>query len=369
MRASSDLLVVGGGPAGLATAITARGAGLDVLVVDRARPPIDKACGEGIMPDGLERLQALGVELDPARLFPFRGIRYVDGEVVAEGTFPGVHGAGVRRLDLHTAMVQRAEAVGVRFAWGTRVMQLAEGRVVSESGELRAGWIVAADGLRSALREAAGLDGRPVRQRRFGVRRHFALSPWSDRVEVHWGEGYEAYVTPVAREEVGVAFLWSGRKAGFDELLAGFPALAARLAGIAVISRDRGMGPLGQRVRGVVRGRLALVGDAAGYVDAITGEGLSLAFHQAEAVVAAICAGDLRRYQRAWRRIGALPDGLTRLMLAVERRPWLRRRMIRAFAGDPELFSKILAVHCRARPLSSFVWTGTPRLLWRLVGS
>ncbi len=162
--------------------------------------------------------------------------------------------------------------------------------------------------------------------------------------------------------------LWSGRKAGFDRLLADFPRLEERLAGALPASKDRGWGPLRQRARSVTRGRLALIGDAAGYVDAITGEGLSIAFHQAEALASALQAGDLRSYARQHRRIVALPDAMTRLLLFIERRPALRRRVIRALAREPAVFSRLLAVHCRALPARRGLETA-PRLLWRLVQS
>ncbi len=364
-----EVLIAGGGPAGLAVAIAARLAGLEVLVLDRRRPPIDKACGEGLMPDGLERLRALGVELDASRMRPFRGIRYLDGEVVAEGRFPGVHGAGVRRLHLHRALVRRAEQVGVALEWGTRVERLDGYRVETSAGPFEARWVVGADGLRSRIRTWAGLEGPAASWQRFGVRRHFAIAPWSDCVEVYWAEGCEAYVTPVAPGEVGVAMLWSGRKAGFDRLLASFPRLEERLAGAEPVSQDRGCGPLRQRARAVNRGRLALIGDAAGYVDAITGEGLSIAFHQAAALAAALAAGDLRGYARQHRRIVALPEAMTRLLLWVERRPALRRRVICALAREPAVFSRLLAIHCRALPVRKLGLETAPRLLWRLVHS
>ncbi len=366
MATRTEILIVGGGPAGLAAAIAARLEGLEAVVVDRRRPPIDKACGEGLMPDGLEILRGLGVELEADRMRRFRGIRYLDGEIVAEGRFPGVSGAGVRRLDLHRALVRRAEQLGVSLEWGIRVEALDGTAVRTSTGSIEARWVVGADGLRSRLRRWAGLEAAQPRWRRFGVRRHFAMPPWSDCVEVYWAEDCEAYVTPVAAGEVGVAMLWSGRKAGFDRLMACFPRLAERLDGAEPASKDRGCGPLRQRVRGVTRGRLALIGDAAGYVDAITGEGLSIAFHQATALAEALRAGDLGRYARRCRRIVALPDAMTRLLLFVERRPALRRRVIRALAREPQVFSRLLAVHCRAAPVRKGFETA-PRLLWRLV--
>jgi len=388
-----EFVVVGGGPAGLATAIGARLAGLSVTVLDRARPLIDKACGEGLMPDAAAHLRALGVELAPSDCYPFRGIRYIDGAVTAEGIFPRATGLGVRRLALHQALIRRAEETGVRLAWGTKVTGLPPGPpyagVETADGLVRARWIAAADGLLSRLRQQAGLAGPAAPVRRFGVRRHFALAPWSDFVEVFWGPDCEAYVTPVSPDQIGVALLWSGGPSDFDTLLARFPVLQDRLAGTQITSRDRGAGPLHQRVRGVVRGNLALVGDAAGYLDAITGEGLAVAFHEAAALVevfsslqevsplpAAGWAGDgrgvggegaLAAYAAAWRRINRLPNAMTSCMLFLERRPRLRARAIRALAAEPALFSRLLGIHARTLPPRKLGLDGALRLAWRLV--
>src|SRR4029077_14797184 len=282
MTGLPDVLVVGGGPAGLATAIRARLAGFEVIVLDRTVPPIDKACGEGLMPDAVARLREIGVE--PPGV-PCCDIRYLDCDVAAEVLFPVSGGLGVRRTELHGALVRRAEAVGVELRWGVKATGFGEGGVRTDQGTFAARWIVGADGLRSTVRHRAGLEGGEASHPRLGVRRHFATAPWSDFVEVSWGPECEAYVTPVALDEVGVALLWSGRKAGFDDLLASFPALAARLAGVPAASRDRGIGPLRQRARAVYKGNVALVGDAAGYLDAITGEGLAVALHESAALV------------------------------------------------------------------------------------
>jgi len=393
-----DLVVVGGGPAGLAVALHGRQAGLSVTVLDRARPPIDKPCGEGLMPDGVARLRELGVAL-PASARPFRGIRYLDEETVAEGRFPsppdgtdptdstgpsGSTGWGVRRTELHAAMVQRAEAAGVELLWGERAEALIEqadaaGVATADGRAVLGRWLAGADGLLSSVRRWAlgPAPAAPNRSGRFGVRRHFAQAPWTDLVEVHWTEGCEAYVTPVGPETVGVAMLWSPERVpgarGFDELLARFPRLAERLAAAPPASRDRGCGPLAQRVRSVARGRIALVGDAGGYLDAITGEGLSLAFHQADALVRAIvecerhASADLSAYARAHRRIRRTPEALIRLLLFAERRPGLRRRLLRALAADPALFDRILGVHARTLPLRALGYRGPWRLVQRLL--
>ncbi len=367
---TDQVVVVGGGPAGLAAAVALRGTDFSVTVLEASRQgPIDKACGEGLMPDGVAVLRRLGVSLDLSACHPFFGIRYLDRDLVAEGRFPEGNGFGIRRTQLHLALIKRAEEVGVEIEWNSRVKGLSRQGVRTETGEFAARWVVGADGLRSPVRSWAGLATRPVKFRRFGVRRHFEVEPWSDCVEVYWAAGCEAYVTPVASREVGIAILWSGRKASFDQLLDSFPDLRQRIVGCREVSRHRGAGPLMQRVRGVWRGRVLLVGDAAGYVDAITGEGLSLAFHQAEALAEALAAGDPRSYTKAHRRLHALPDNLTRWLLRIERHPRVRRRMVGALAREPELFSCILGIHSRTRKLSSLGLGGVLRLLWRMAFS
>ena len=364
----SDLIVVGAGPAGLATAIMARRAGMSVTVLDRAAcPPVDKACGEGLMPDAVATLLELGVRLPAGVGQVFRGIRYVDGAQVAEGHFPGPPGLGVRRTALHAALVERAQEVEVEVRWGTRVEALGKGGVRATRGTVAGDLIVGADGLHSKVRAWAGLSEAPgTRLARFGVRRHFAIAPWTDHVEVHFGPRCEAYVTPVSGDEVGVAILWSGGKSDFDRLLEHWPELASRLRQARRLSADRGAGPLLQRVRGVQREGVALVGDASGYLDAITGEGIAVALHQAAALVAAAASGARAGYAAAHRRISRLPNLLTRLVLELDRRQGLRRRVLAALAADPALFSRLLGIHARSLPARDIGALATLRLLARV---
>ena len=308
---NTDVAVVGAGPSGLAVAIGLRLRGFDVVVAERAHGPIDKACGEGVMPLGIAHLDELGVldHLDYTRTAPIRGIRYVneDGASVS-AILPDGGGLGIRRVALSAALFARAREIGVDVRencsarWLGRDAHAGQRLLLGEQ-PLQARFLIAADGLHSKLRAQARLDGRaPRRSRRCGLRRHVRIAPWTDHVEVHFAGDVEAYVTPVGRDEVGIAFLWDAARrrqsGGFDELLRLFPTLGARVASCEASSTARGAGPLRQRVRGVVAEDLALVGDAAGFVDAITGEGISLAMDTAAALVA-----DLAR-----RRRGVLSD-------------------------------------------------------------
>ena len=259
-----DLIVVGGGPAGLAVGAEAARRGLDALVLERRALPADKACGEGLLPAGLRALEALGAlpHLDPAGCSKVRAIRWVqENGSSAEARLPPPGGLGVRRLALSAALVARAREVGAEVREGIAVEshRREQGGVtvlISGGEEVRGRLLVAADGLGSAIREREGL-GRPARgPRRFGLRRHYAVAPWTDAVEVHFVRGAEAYVTPTGPGRVGVAFLFEeGVAPDFNRLLARFPRLGAHLARASPNPPWRVLAPSGAR-----RGRACSTG-------------------------------------------------------------------------------------------------------------
>jgi flavin-dependent dehydrogenase len=202
-------------------------------------------------------------------------------------------------------------------------------------------YLVAADGLHSGIRRACALDRPPARHVRFGLRQHYRTPPWTDLVEVYWAPGSEAYVTPVAEDLIGVAVLGGGR-GDFSSRLAAFPALRERLAGAAPASDVRGAGPLRQDVRRRAAGAILLVGDASGYLDALTGEGIGAALAQAAALADCVASGHAADYERAWRRVSRKSLLLTSGLLWARHQPLLAPRIVPAAARLPWLFTAIV---------------------------
>jgi flavin-dependent dehydrogenase len=355
-----DVLVAGGGPAGLATAIRCSQAGLLVVVAEPRSFPVDKACGEGLMPGALPRLAALGVEVAGLAGHPLRGIRYLDAGHRADAPFRHGNGLGVRRVELHAALSARAAALGIEVLPArvasftqdeegvmaalrpTSVSTADAGTGLGDFGRpITARYLVAADGLHSPIRRSLGLDPPPAQHIRYGLRRHYRIAPWTDLVEVYWSEGCEAYVTPVGDDVVGVAVL-GGSRAGLDSRLAAFPALLDRLREAAPASGVRGAGPLRQDVRCRVAGRVLMVGDAAGYLDALTGEGIGAALAQAEVLAACLAAGRPADYERSWRRVTRRGWVLTSGLLWSRHQRLLGPRIVPAAARLPWLFGAIV---------------------------
>lgn len=332
-----DLIVAGAGPVGLMTAIHARLAGLSVTVVEPRSGVIDKACGEGLMPDALARLQAIGV--DPEGL-DFLGIRYLAGETVAEARFRAGPGRGVRRTELQDALRRRACELGAVLVTD-RVDAITQGEDWIEAAGIRGRYLVGADGLHSGVRRTLGLGTRSSGRQRFGIRQHFAVAPWTDLVEVHWLDDVEVYVTPVGPLTVGVAVLGEA-PLDLDGAVRRLPALARHLESAQRVSQPRGAGPLRQRVAARRSGRALLVGDAAGYVDALTGEGLRVGFAEAESVVQALAADDPARYEQQWHRITRSYRWLTGGLLWAASRRRLRPMIVPAARALPPVFGRVV---------------------------
>jgi 2-polyprenyl-6-methoxyphenol hydroxylase-like FAD-dependent oxidoreductase len=210
---------------------------------------------------------------------------------------------------------------------------------------------------------------RDQASQRYGLRRHYRVAPWTDLVEVHWTPQAEAYVTPVSTDVVGVALLFAkprldrpsaasadpevareeaadrapdDESGDFKTRLSAFPALLDRLAGTDPASELRGAGPMRQDVRRRVHGRVLLVGDASGYVDALTGEGIGVGLAQADALAACLAAGRPADYERAWRRASGPAWRFTAGLLWSRNHPLLGDRLVPFAQHFPWIFTTLV---------------------------
>jgi 2-polyprenyl-6-methoxyphenol hydroxylase-like FAD-dependent oxidoreductase len=392
------VLIVGGGPVGLATALTLATAGVPVVIVEKGTWPQDKVCGEGVMPTGVDFLQRFGVlpHLPADQSWPFRGIRYREPDgVIAEADFASGPGLGIRRLALSHALVATlAHHPIVDLRPYTRLMTLQQDAtavhvtLTSNGSAARVsretfGFLIGADGRRSTVRRLASLEApAPGRQKRMGVRQHVALSPWSAYVEVWWQRGIEAYITPSGSQQIEVAFLWDQAQfrprarqglAGFGAV---FPELASRIQHATTRSALRGLGPLAVAASYPVAGRIMLLGDALVYLDGLTGEGLSMGFAQAELVAQHLpsccdvmhCHADmLRPLARALQHRIASHLTMTRLALALTRHPWLRIWSMRALSRAPRMLQHCLEANMGTRRPWRVPWLAALPLVWGLL--
>jgi menaquinone-9 beta-reductase len=367
MPNETDVFVIGGGPAGLAAAIAARQRGLRVMVADGGEPPIDKACGEGFLPDGLAAFEPLGIRVPGDESCPFPGIRFLDSSLSAEALFPnGSIGVAVRRTTLHRLMTDRAAQLGAQLLWHTPASGIGGDCVEAGGRKFHTRWIVGADGANSQVRRWAGLDAGPKPRMRFAYRRHFSVSPWTAHMEVYWGEHCQGYSVAIARDRLCVALASHDPHMRLEDGLRELPKLSARLRGAEIISSERGCLTGNRSFSRVWRDNVALVGDASGTVDAITGAGMGLAFSQAVALAECFAAGDLSPYQAKHRRLMLRPRYMARMMLNLDRRPWLQRRTLRAFQKHPEVFRRLLALHVGALPPTKLMRDGVT-LGWDLL--
>jgi menaquinone-9 beta-reductase len=357
-----DVFIAGAGPAGLACAIASALRGLNVHVADAMEPPIDKACGEGLLPDAVESLASLGIDLvhsydihDSREAHPLRGIRFIgDRGVSAQAVF-NAQGFGIRRTVLHKLLFDRATALGVKFHWKNSVQGIeprSTGILVRSNRQLlHTRFLVGADGHHSRIASWAGLTEAVVQSRRIGLRQHYNIAPWTDFVEVHWSNFGQAYVTPNSADEVCVAFVANKKFASAEQALSHFPALRHHLSASQPSDPPRGSITLGRKLRRVTTGNIALIGDASGSVDAVTGEGIALCFRQAEALAIALRDGNLALYQQAHRRIQRLPSLMSRSLLLMDHSPLLRDIAFRTLQRNPSLFERLLQVHIGHSPL------------------
>ena len=375
----TDVIIVGGGIAGSALAILLSRQDLEVELYERSSFPREKVCGEGLMPAGVAVLERLRVSVSGA---PFQSVHYHFGaRECAVGRFPVVGGLpttglGIRRKHLDAALFRRAcGRRGVCGACGLGVERpLVEGGcvtgVIAGGKARRSRLVVAADGLHSTMRTQLGLNVAR-RPERFGVRAHFRLAagaPVANWVDVYLGAGHELYVTPLPGGELLVALLaeseWRRKPArmALQEAIGSHPDLAARLEGAEQISELAGAAPLGGGARARALPGLVLLGDAAGFVDPITGGGMTQALLSAELLAEHLgqqfppSLAALQRFDRERERMLRDYRWLTRVMLGLARRPRMAAGVLRVLSASPGVFSHLLGVSAGMRRLLPRPW-------------
>lgn len=301
------------------------------------------------MPDAVAAFQKLGLAVPPNETTWLTGVRFASLTASAEAEFPADRRAlSMRRTTLHRAMVERASSLGAELLWQTPVAEVSGNTVLLGERRVNARWIIGADGVHSRVRSWAMLTAPSHGRVRYSFRRHYRVTPWTDRMEIYWGRNSQAYATAIDNEQMCVAVASRDRSARFEAGLSEHPDLVSRLRGAEIASRERGAEIANRKLKRVSQGNVALVGDAAGTVDAISGEGLGLGFLQAIALVECLENGTLARYAEEHRRLARRPMMMARLMLLLDGRPRLQQRALDVFRKRPELFRRLLALHVGA---------------------
>lgn len=396
--ASPQVIVIGGGPTGLVAALNLARRQIPVTVLERKDWPVDKVCGEGLMPSGVEILRRLGVlehlSLESEKelhYFPFKGIRYIDPSgAQAEAEFLSGSGMGIRRLHLSQALLKAVQknpfitlCPNTEFVDFEQLDQQVWVKTLDQKTKLKGRLgpftiLLGCDGLHSRVRKLSNLNANPPgKQKRIGSRVHFAMRPWSDKVEVWWEKGIEAYITPNSSDQIEVAFIWDHDQVN-PQLRGGpfsfFPELQKKLLSQKRTSNLQSIGPLAQRALKAVNGQVVLLGDALLFLDGITGEGLSMGFAQGE-LFADLLASSLEKAKKGIlsnpfaefeKQVSKQMQNylrMTHLALFLTRHPKIRKWSIQLLAIFPTLFQHLLEVNMGKRSLLKILM---PKVLpWR----
>jgi geranylgeranyl reductase family protein len=393
-----EVVVVGGGPAGAAAAVLLRRAGHDVLLVDEARFPRDKICGEGVSPEAWRLLELLGAApaVRELRPWPLRGMTLVSPDGTSfRGDYGGSGRAGfaLRRQDFDHALLACARKAGVevRDGTGARRLILGSGRVqglVIENGGgsevVRARLVIGADGRRSLVARTLGLLREHRRLRKFAVRGYWqGMEGLEERGEMHVGDGGYCGIAPLSATSANVTFVLDrtemapaggGLEAFYRQALRRrWPRVAERMQRADLTDAPRAIGPLALQARRVSFPGGALVGDSAGFYDPFTGEGVTLALRSAELAAEAArrslrhaaTSGLLWEYEQARAAATADKFRLNRLLQRIVAWPSLSNAMARRLARRPDLADQLVGIAGDLVPARSAL---RPAFLLELLG-
>ena len=379
-----DVIIVGAGIAGSTCAIALARAGYRILLLDRSSFPREKACGEGIMPQGVKILSELGLlpEIFARGGSRILGMQYRNRQgVVAQADFPAAatgtaFGVVMRRYDLDHLLVEKARTCpNITVREGFRVTGVLQANEIvsgvegcsvgapSKSATFSAPLIVGADGAHSIFHRSCGLTKKYIRRRRFGITSHFdRIEGSGDYVEVQSHADGEIYIAPSTGGSCLVAALLEKKamrqfkgdlSAGYMNYLSQLDGFRERIAASERISPVLAAGPLGFTVEPCHRPGLILIGDSAGFLDPITGEGMTLALKCVNAavplIVEAFSSGDFgarfgARYAEQRMLVIENVWQFTRLLLNLTRYRFIADRAVRRLSRDRALFEKLLGV-------------------------
>jgi menaquinone-9 beta-reductase len=361
----ADVAVVGAGPAGAAAALFAARRGLRVIIVDKQAFPRDKPCGEGLMPSGRPVLRELGLEaaVVSGGAPPLNGIQFgrVEEPPVAV-PFPArdgeQDGLGIRRLSFDAQLVDAlSHHSHIQFSPETEVRDVRRDgdgmtTLITAAGEVRTRFVAVADGLRSSLRHRLGWTRGPRPPHRYGIVAHWTMAapvdPW---VRITFDRGLEVYEGPVAGNQRMVALLcYQDRMREFGGQLESryrtiAQALRPGLRDAELVGSVLAVGPFWYGATTVADRGIFLVGDAAGFTDPITAEGIATGLRQARAFAAALASPDPERtYRQAHQQLTKDPHRVAALLLRLSRTPALVDRAIRTHRQSPQTLTKLLGI-------------------------
>lgn len=378
-----DLLVIGAGPAGSALAAAAAARGLDVVLVEAAHHPRPKACAEYASPRIVEELERIGLPVAAwsAAAVPLEGMRlFVDG-VATDLRYADRRRArtawGLDRLSFDGLLTRHAVQSGARLLEETRLTALDRGATRISGATLEgpggrtsvtARRVVGADGARSRTARLLGVERSVGFPRRLGLIAHYsAVDELRTSGEMHVGDGLYVGLAPTPNAElnVGMALPLSHRGSAeqrFEAALNSLPRVAARLAGARRVTPIRGAAPIGHRVADVAGPGWMLIGDAAGFVDPFTGEGIFRALRSARAAVDSLDAPDpAAAYRAARRRAFTAKDALTWTVQSMLAAPPLLRYATRRLASRDTARLRFASALGDCRPASDAL---SPGAVW-----
>jgi geranylgeranyl reductase family protein len=372
-RLACDVLVVGAGPAGSAAAAALAASGRSVVLIEAAAHPRPKACAEYASPRITEELRRIGLSDDrwmPEAL-PLRGMRVIRGadavDIAYEDEDGSRHAWGLERTRFDATLAGVAAERGARLAERTRFVGAVpadEGWIVSIAGpdgpsELRARWLVGADGARSRVARHLGVERAVRAPRRIGLVAHYeAVADLEDHGEMHVGRSHYVGLAPLpgGRLNVGMALPGDDRgsaEARFTAAIEALPAVARRLAGSRRLTPIRGASPIGHRVSRAAGQGWMLIGDAAGFIDPFTGEGIFRALRSARCLAEALAEGDVgaeARYRAGRRAAFAAKDALTWTVQGMLAAPPVLGYALRRLSARPHLAARLGSALGDCRP-------------------